>query len=59
MNKDRFRITVSKVIIQTLDEYCKLENRDRSNMIEKMIVFYDKITKDKRKYDIMNNNKNI
>ena len=59
MNKDRFRITISKVITQILDEYCKLENRDRSNMIEKMILFYDKITKDKGKYDTINNNKNI
>ena len=47
MNKERFRIIINREINQILDKYCKLEHRDRSNMIETMILAYDKIHKNK------------
>ncbi len=45
MNTERFRIIINREIIQILDKYCKLEHRERSNMIETMILTYDKVHK--------------
>ncbi len=47
MNREKFGISLPKTSLQILDNWCKKETRNRSNMIEVMIKAYDEVHKTK------------